>query len=430
MAIMKTMIATSVLASVLAIAASVMCADLSAEQRRARFQQLLELMRDNGDRLIDVTELEAFLRTKTEIILSRLQEAGFVVTGQNDAALNKFLHRQATFIVNGPGRGKGITEDRLAAFEDADLEYPFVGKMKAILPPPPDPTAAAAGAKLAEAKPPTPIFDQIQQWVSVRKSFLQSKDVGQPALLSLIHYTANDHTREARGSHTVFNVRGGLALTSPRLEFPHDLGALTLDWHPIAVIEANVSTDARVGRDKIVHRLGIDGVLFRSIPRPWWSGHNFTATFDYMTDQDYRSVVLGGTAQYSPNFRLIGIGEYKQLGTLLLFFRWRPYLGLTAGSVENEGGREVFQDIESYINGYFRIGGDLLIGTRLHLTPEMTLWQELKNREHSYGLFSVSFRYSLDEEDRLSVGVSYTRGKDSPEFIGQEELAFGLGIKF
>jgi len=427
---MKTGTVLFAFAAALVLMSPIVFAASEADQRRLRFNQLLALMKDNGDRIIDASELEEFLLSKAGTIAARLRDAGFMVTAANDETLRRFVHRQAELIINGPaGRGRGITEDRLAVFEDADLEYPFPGKVRELLPPP---TAAGTTTSLEDKGAGTPsvgsVFDVVPKWVSVRKSYLQAKDVGQPASLSVTHFNESDATQKPGSPRTGFDVRGALAVSA--FEFTHELGNVTLDWNPVAAIEADVSSDASVGRDKITHRVGAEGVLFQTVPTPWLSGHNLTATFDYTTDRDYRTALLGGTVQYSPNFRLIGVGEYKQLGTLPLFFRWRPYLGLTGAGVTNDGDKKALKNMGSYINGYVRIGGDLLIGTRFHLTPELIVFQQLEKQEREHSLFNVSLRYSFDDSDHVSVEASYTRGKDSPEFINQDQFKFGVGIKF
>jgi hypothetical protein len=264
--------------------------------------------------------------------------------------------------------------------------------------------------------------------LSVRRSFLRAKDIARPATFSVTHFGANDDTREAGRPRTVFDVAGAVALKIH--EFNPVVGSYTLQWSPVAVFEADISTDAKVGRDKIIYRLGADGVLYETIPTPGWTGHNFTATFDYTTDRNYHSSVVGGTAQYSPNILPIGIGHSLRVGTLPLWFRWRPYVGLTGGAVLDDGGKKALQGIDSFVNMYVRAGADVLFGSRLHLTPEVTWFQELQHRKKSHGLFTVGLRYSIDDKDRLSVEVGYSRGEDSPEFVDQDQLTFGLGIKF
>jgi len=435
--LLKTIIIPAFVAAVFMFVAPVF-AESDAEQRHVRFQQVLDVMNDNGDRVLDQAELETFLKSKAEAIIAKLRKAGFLVTGQDDEAFRRFIHRQAAFIINRVGKGKPITEAQLADFENADLEYPFVGKVKDLLPPPPGSPTAAAGATEVETKPPASVLDTLQEWISIRKSYLDSKDVGRPAALSLTHFGADDATRDPDQSGTAVDVRAALSLTAPALESTHDLGTFLLTWNPVAAIEADVSTDSKKGRDKIVHRIGAEGVFFKALTTRWLSGHNFKATFDYATDHTYKSALIGGTGQYSPNFRLIGIGEYKQLGQLelgqlgklRLFFRWRPYLGVTAADVEDDGGNDTLREMNGYVNGYVHSAGDLLIGTHLHLVPEITLFHQLINRHGTHALFSVGLRYSLDEHDRLSLEASYTRGKDSPEFVRQDQFSVGLAIKF
>jgi|GEM_PF-4247012 len=402
-----------------------------ADQRRARFEQVREAMNVKAGAEIDREALEAFLQSKASKIAERLRSAGFVVTEQNADAFRAVSKRQAALIMNRvTGSRQVISESDLAAFEEADLEeFPFSGKVRDLLPPPPGSAAAARGGQESEIRPSKSPLDYPEEWgLSIRKSFLDAKDVGRPASVALTHFGDHDATRDEGRPSTVFDFRGALSF-SPH-EFKHELGGPTLVWSPVAAIEADVSTDSKVGRDKVVHRLGVDAAVIRSVTSPWWSGHIIAATFDYTTDRDYRSALLGGTAQYTPNFRLIGIGEYKQLGQLPLFVRWRPYVGVSGADVENDGDKKALEKMSSYVNSYVRASGEILFGERLHLAPEVTWFKQLMAPNRDFFLLSVGLRYSLDDKDRISIETSYTRGKDSPEFIEQDQLTFGLGIKF
>jgi hypothetical protein len=270
----------------------------------------------------------------------------------------------------------------------------------------------------------------VGSWISVRKSFLDAKDIGRPATFGLTHFGSSDATREAGSASTVFDIHGAISLADPRFDSPREIGNMSLLWNPVAVYEADMSTDTDPAAGQITHRVGAEGTLYRTKPTRWWSGHNFKVTFDYTTDREYRSVLLGGTAQYTPNFRLIGIGEYMQLGQLPFFFQWRPYIGITGAGVVNDGGIASLEKMGSYANAYLRSSADLLIGTRLHITPEVTWFNALLNGARNYGLFSLSLRYSVDDDDHVSIEAAYTRGKASPEFIDRDEVTFGLGIKF
>jgi len=87
------------------------------------------------------------------------------------------------------------------------------------------------------------------------------------------------------------------------------------------------------------------------------------------------------------------------------------------------------QAFSNYVNFFTRAGLELAIWSRLKITPEFALYQELVNQQDAHVLFDITGRLALDEKDRASVQISYERGQKAPSFQSQDVVSFGLGIK-
>jgi hypothetical protein len=392
--------------------------------RRARFEQLLKLMNvPEGKRRIELPELQAFLRAKLDVVIMGLRDSGLVATIEPVAA-DRFVRNQAAEIINRVGRGDGIDENELERFEAAQLNYPFVGTMKGLLPPPP----ASPPAEGATQSPTA--FETLRRFVQVRKSYLDQAGISEPATLSVQHFGSDDETRKAGTDQTRLAVRG--AIVFDLWDFTRDWGNYHLEASPVIAIDADVSSDSTAGRDKIVHRLGIHGELARTDVLRGWSGDVVDLTFDYTTNKAYELALLGGTLQYTPNVPVLGIGVGIpfRLGGLAGSFLWRPYLGVTYAEVADDGGIPKYKNVDRYVNGFVRIAAELLLGERFRITPMLELYQEFLNAQRGHALFSISGRYSFDAEDMFSLSLTYERGEASPDFVDRDEVRLSLGIKF
>jgi hypothetical protein len=424
------------LVAVLMVETSPSVAQPDVARRQTRFEQVLSVMGDDGDRKIDAKELERLLRTlrpRATELLEPLREAGLAVAVIDDAQFDRFIREKAIAIMNKyGGTGNKVGEAQLARFEAEPLPAPFTGFIKDLLPPPPDSVAATEPPRPSTVGPTSPgpsVSTALREWISVRRSVLDANDLARPAALSLTHFGNDDQTRDPDDPFTSFNVRGAL-IVAPPYPFRHRFERRTLVLSPFLGIDLNLNSGRAAEKDTIVHRVG--GEVSLIDPLATWSAHIVQVTFDYTTDRSYDSALLGGTLQYTPNVRRVGIGEYKRLAMdpVPVRFRWRPYVGITGATVRDAGRVSALQDMADYVNPFVKLTGELLISDRLRFVPEFLYHQQLRNSRRGHLLSTLSLRYSFDDDDTFSVEAAYVRGEDSPDFIRRDEFGLAFGVKF
>ena len=347
-------------------------ADPNHGDRAIRFQQILNFVGDaNADNKIDDGELrEFFKRRKAQIleIAATIEHPPSLVNQPmpkiDDPKFDDFLDDQAVDIVK-KSRNEPIDPNHPAPVRFIDIGD-FELLERAVLGPPLDVPAAKllpesfSSPAASDGKADENLLDRVSEFVSVRRSFLDEKQIGRPATFSWSHFGA-DQTRDSGLKSTEHEFVGALTLEPSFAQFLHTWRAWAISGAPIAVYEADVSSGKKQDTDRIVHRLGLDAVLFQRKMTNALSAHNLKITFDYTTDSDYQVDVFGGTAQYSPNFREGGVGRYLRLGTPLAQLRWRPYMGLLVGHVSDSGHDAELAKAKSYTDGYARVGLEFML---------------------------------------------------------------------
>jgi len=396
------------------------------ELEAARFRQVLEAVGDeNHDGIIERVEFAKFLQRNTTNLVQQLQQSAPGLSVSIDpVAFQRTIDGIARQIFNKVNRDNdaGIDIKELNQFEEAELPWPFKGSVKDLLPPPP--------AGMAPQEQPKPVLDVISDWISVRKSFLDSKDIGNPATFALTGYGKDQDGLKTGQHRTSWQLQGAISLQPLGHVVTNFLGNMTATWNPLIVLEANVNSDITNNTDTIVHRVGVEGTLFdeSTVNQGSWS-HNYILTLDYTTDRQYAVDMLGGTVQYSPDKLSLGIGRYLPIIEPVMYYRWRPYVGFTYANVLDPAENPKLQAFSNYVNFFTRAGLELAIWSRLKITPEFALYQELVNQQDAHVLFDITGRLALDEKDRASVQISYERGQKAPSFQSQDVVSFGLGIK-
>lgn len=260
--------------------------------------------------------------------------------------------------------------------------------------------------------------------VSIRRSFLDEKGASDPASITWTHFGGGDKTLRDDQRRTRFDIQAAIS---------YEIGnerAFTDNWRwtPVLVIEGDVSTDETVARDSVIHRIGTQIYGERDIDAVW-TAHFVDFTLDYKTDRDYRSEVLGATLQYTPNMPKIGVGAYKSLWGPL-FFRWRPYLGLSYSDVRDPGNIASLQQSKGFTNYFVRARFESALGARLVAAAEGQAVLESEGKDETHIAYTASLRYLLDREGHTSLIVSYEKGEKPPKFDSKEQTRIGLGIKF
>ena len=76
-----------------------------------------------------------------------------------------------------------------------------------------------------------------------------------------------------------------------------------------------------------------------------------------------------------------------------------------------------------------------LPGSRVLVTPEVTLFKEFLNEKKTHELYGGAVRLILlssgsSDSERMSLELSHTFGEDAPEFIKQKVTTLALAVKF
>lgn len=387
----------------------------AAASERLRF---FEMSLGGGDKKIGEDDLRAFLKAQKNnpALAQPLQESQCDQEEKVDC--DTWLE---TVAIRSFGADRNANE-QLDPEELRDFEVTVIWGsllMRDLLP---------AGAPLPASTGDTPLKakdfpDWLGDRVTIRQSFLDERKASDPASISWTHFGGGDETLRAEQRRTRFDIQAALSI-----ELGNELklgGAWSVT--PVFVIESDISTDETIGRDSVIHRLGgqfygesdIDALV---------TAHFVDFTFDYRTDRDYRSEVLGATLQYTPNMPKLGVGFNQPMGAL--FFRWRPYVGLIYSDVRDPGRIASLQQSDGFTNAFGRVRLETVIGARFIAAVEGQVVFELEEENEDHTAFGASLRYMLDREGHVFLQASYDQGEKPPRFESKEQTKIGLGIKF
>ena len=204
----------------------------------------------------------------------------------------------------------------------------------------------------------------------------------------------------------------------------------------MAAYEVDVQSNAP-DKDQIVTRVGLSSVLVRKSSTAPFSSHVIDWTFDYSTNRSYKATVLGTTLQYTPNYRQIGIGHTLGHGATV-DFRWRPYVGLVWSDVKHADDVVAYQKLTRFTHEFVRLTGEIRLTGRGKITPELKLWHGDRTAAdgtstHWQTQESVQGSVALSQAkgvDRASLTLTWTHGRDSPDFLLEKSVVVALAIKF
>jgi len=382
-----------------------------------RQRVVLQLVDQNGDDLISSDELQDFLH---KALSQRALQAGLAV-GPNRTTFERYVRSVRDSALNGSSADGNdtISPTEIAALERVPLPPPFGGTMKDLLPPAPKQSGTSSWT------------DQLSDWLDIRQSFLDDQQIGKPAKISLTNHAPDDETVDEGKPRRVWAIDASAVLDGFVEWNPRG------SWYvrPIVGYEMHVSSNTP-SKDQVVHRIGVQTDVTRA-PSKTFESHSFRATFDYSTDRSYDAAVFGATVEYTPNATSLGIGRYLGHGRTV-DFRWRPYVGFVSGHVQAAGGVSAYADLTNFFHEFVRLSGEVKIGSRGLITPEITIWHGQRTDEtgavtHWQQLSSLDARLVLSEsggKERASVGVSFKFGRESPDFKKEKEVVLALAFKF
>lgn len=389
----------------------------SAQTVTARQAVVLAAMDSSGDGTIDEDELRAFLRVAVPV---RAAEAGLTI-GAGTPAFDSYLQALVSSAQNHSSAdgNDDISPAEIAALETTPLPAPLGGSIKDLLPQAPSAASAPSWT------------DHLGDWLDIRNSFLDEQSIGKPAKLTRTHVGADDETVTADAPRDTWTVDASLIVN----------GFLEWKWtddlyvRPIVGYEVHVDS-SKPESDRVVHRAGADVNFVRGASDVVQS-HRLLASFDYATDRGYDAKVFGATLEYTLNATRLGIGRYLG-GGREVDFRWRPYAGIVWADVVNAGSVKAFTDLPGYTHAFVKVAGELRVGKRGLVTPELVVWHGTRTdaagaAHHWQSAAAVNPRWILsmaNGAERASIGLAWTIGRDSPGFDKARQLQLALAFKF
>jgi hypothetical protein len=386
----------------------------TAAQEPTRAEVILKTVGDTGDGVLDQQELAAFLLTALPQRLAAMLGPGRLTVSPEwarDAA--QFLMNQAD--ATGSGR---IEPAEFGDLEKARLFTAAGVAFGALLPPP----AARASTR--------PLLDRVQRWLSIRRSFLDERDVARPATLSWRSLDDSDETLNAGFARRQWEINAAVSLVPAIAPLIWRRGPLEVA--PVVGYEAHVTSGHKANADVITHRIGAQGSVLGST-HDLVTSHLFVATYDLITDSHYATEVRGWTLQYSPVAPRIAIGQLHPADGPFQFY-WRPYVGLETSSVKDAaGGPELLQQADAS-DLHVKVSSQLRAFERVFVTPELTQFWPLNGDQDAHGLAELAIEIVVSEANngdvRTSLELALVNGRRAPSYLREQSIAITLGFKF
>ena len=149
----------------------------------------------------------------------------------------------------------------------------------------------------------------------------------------------------------------------------------------------------------------------------------------YQTDKEFETSVIGFDVLYTPGIPKLGIGSPIRKEKETFRFRWRPLVGFELGQVLNDGGNDDALPAETFIRATARVRAELLIIDRLTFSADYIWRIDLNGDNDVRDFVDLTATYFLDELKNVSIGLSYTNGRNTPQFVNVDELSTFLGFK-
>ena len=255
-------------------------------------------------------------------------------------------------------------------------------------------------------------LDQISKQISIRKSFLSADDESEPAQFSWTKDKDEDS----------FYTLDFALLLHPRwndktlFDLQHKFSSFTLGWQLEPTFEANISTEATSAQDSLSYRLPVILDFLPNADDAYIQGIRLIVSSVYETDQNENTRTLGGDIFFTPTIRKLGIGAGLPIGPAV--FRWRPFVGFEGGNVIDDGGNVALTDTSDYFRFSLKLHGELWLNLwfpgQFEAAVDYYFREELANGRAGYNYLEVSPIFYFDEGQHFSTGLTYKRGKTTP----------------
>jgi hypothetical protein len=281
-------------------------------------------------------------------------------------------------------------------------------------------------------------LDQISKQISIRKSFLSADDESEPAKFS---WTKN------KGEDSIYTFDFALLLhpqwnNKTLFDWQHSFSNFILGWQLEPTFEAHISTDATSAQDSLSYRLPVTldfqpntDDSYIQVPNAgdaYIQGIRLIVSSVYETDQNANTRTLGGDIFVTPTIPKLGIGAGLPLGPLV--FRWRPFVGFEGGNVIDDGGNVALRDTSDYFRFSLKLHTELWLNlwfpNQFECALDYYFREALANGTAGYNYLEVSPIFYFDERQHFSTGLTYKRGKTTPQFADVDTLTVWVGMKF
>ena len=230
-----------------------------------------------------------------------------------------------------------------------------------------------------------------------------------------------------------------------------------LAGHPIAwfvepSFEAHVSSEPGSAQNQLSYRSPLTLEYFpggneviagmdnpNAVPaRHFVTVHTFIISPTYQSDQDNNTRLFEGEIFYTPTIPSLAAGIRQPLfGLTKVQFRWRPYIGFELGDYLDENGSTGATSKSAISRFVFRSAAELSLADRFSVTGSYVSRVELNEGGTSFNYGEVSGLMFLDptlptngEPPHFSIGITYKRGNDAPDFANVNSVNAWLGIQF
>src|ERR1700730_502856 len=280
---------------------------------------------------------------------------------------------------------------------------------------------AKTDATNATEKDKPSLLTDISNYLMLRKSFLTAEDKDEPAKFSWT---------KSEGEPSFYEFDLALGLNPKGFPFLHS-GRSTESWDFNRKIqptfEAHTSTQQKAEQDSLSARLPVTLYLQPNFDT-FVSQHLLAISFVYETDRHQDTSTIGGDVYYTPTIPSLAAGIEQTAGALA--FRWRPFIGFEGGHIlENDKGALDPSENE-FCRFVLKLHADLWIGKQFALAADYSLRTELTGNQSTHGYFEVSPIVYLDKDHHFSAGLTYKRGKTTPDFSDVDSVNVWMGVLF
>lgn len=265
------------------------------------------------------------------------------------------------------------------------------------------------------------LLDNLGDYFLLRKSFLTADDATEPAKFSWT---------KAKGGSAFYELDLALGLNPKGFPFLHSGTSSQyweFNWKIQPTFEAHTSTNEKAAQDSLSGRLPVSLYLQPNF-ETFISQHKVVISLVYETDRHQETATIGGDLYYTPTIPALAIGVEKTIDSVT--FRWRPFFGVEGGHIlENDNGA-LDPSKSEFFRLVIKLHADVWIGKQFVVSADYSVRDELSGNRGAHHYFEISPTLFLDKDHHFSVGLTFKRGKTTPDFSDVDSINAWVGILF